>query len=159
MLQVFMAPAIGCYCQVITFLVDQVSRDLDWWIFFLNKLFWGPMRTRCFKDPRYAIFFKKRGFQGHQIWYFKNFRLESQIKSILIDFHHFQKISTLWDILGELVMPKWSYGRAACCPYLKIFAGYAGGGIHGVMDHRRGKRGPVCDEKYTTRKRMKMANQ
>ena len=30
---IFMAPAIGCYCQVITSLVDQVSRDLDWWFF------------------------------------------------------------------------------------------------------------------------------
>ena len=42
MLQVFMAPAIGCYCQIITSLVDQVSRDLDWWIF-LTKLLLGLM--------------------------------------------------------------------------------------------------------------------
>ena len=39
MLQVFMAPAIGCYCQVITSLVDQVSRDLDWWIFLTKLLY------------------------------------------------------------------------------------------------------------------------
>ena len=38
---VFMAPAIYCYCQVITSLVDQVSRNLNWWIF-SDKIIVGP---------------------------------------------------------------------------------------------------------------------